>query len=457
MVASIISCGMRAIVLNGAIGPDALLDVCEEHVTRMLVAAGVGTDVRRLRDTPVAWCQGCFECWTHTPGICKIDDVGRDIAESFATSDLVVYLTPTTFGGYSSELKKALDRVLGVLLPFMKRIDGEVHHPPRYAQRRVLGVIASCGDQSAEAEATMRTLVTRNAINFATVHDEVAFVDATMGEDQVSNRCEAVIRRMLRALADPTSAPDTTIEDVDSLLPPLPTAGDSVAPPRRAMLLIGSAKPRGSSTSEALGRELLTRLERAGVSTTVHWVQRDAHSTAGLAALTADVRAHDLLVISAPLYIDSLPSLVTRALEAVAADRRALAEPPPLTVAAIINCGFPEARHGSVASAICALFAREAGARWAGALQLGGGGALDGRSLEGAGGLAQHLPAAMDAAAESLSTGRALPAASLAAFRRPLMPTALYIAAADAGWLWSAAHEGALTRLWRRPAERRGG
>jgi hypothetical protein len=32
------------------------------------------------------------------------------------------------------------------------------------------------------------------------------------------------------------------------------------------------------------------------------------------------------------------------------------------------------------------------------------------------------------------------------------MPTALYMAAGDAGWIWTASHEGALTKLWHRPA-----
>jgi hypothetical protein len=31
------------------------------------------------------------------------------------------------------------------------------------------------------------------------------------------------------------------------------------------------------------------------------------------------------------------------------------------------------------------------------------------------------------------------------------MPTTLYMAVGDTGWLWTAAHEGALMKLWRRP------
>jgi multimeric flavodoxin WrbA len=439
---------MRALVLNGAIGSDPVLSRCEASVVQALEARHAQVDVRRMQEISVAWCQGCFECWTHTPGICKIDDAGRSIAEAVAKSDVLVYLTPVTFGGYSSELKKALDRSLGVLLPFFKRIDGEVHHAQRYAHHLAIGVVATLEHADAEAETTLRTLVTRNAINLAAAVHAVAILDSSTDEAREAAACTALISTLT---APPTAAPHVHIDDVDRLLPTLPCAGDAAVPPRRALLLVGSAKPRGTSTSEALGHEMLARLKARGIATITRWVQHDAHSAHGLAALAADARTHDLLVIATPLYIDSLPSLVTRALEAIAADRLSLASPPPLTVALIVNCGFPEARHCSVAAAICALFARATGARWAGALQLGGGGTVDGRSLSEAGGVVRHLPAALDKACAMLADGRAIPPESLAAFRQALMPTTLYMAAGDAGWLWTAAHEGALMKLWRRP------
>lgn len=439
---------MRALLLNGAIGHDSRLSRCEAYVVRALEAHGARVDVRRMQEIPVAWCQGCYECWVHTPGLCKIDDAGRSIAESFAQSDIVIYLTPATFGGYSSELKKALDRVLGVLLPFFTRIDGEVHHPQRYAHRLAIGVVATFERPDAETETTLRTLVTRNAINFAAQAHAVAVLGGPPDEARELAVCTALIR----TLTAPTPAtPPAHIDDVDRLLPILPCAGDTAAPPQRALLVVGSAKPRGTSTSEALGNEMLTRLEARGIATTTRWVQHDAHSAHGLAALTADTRAHDLLLIATPLYIDSLPSLVTRSLEAIAADRRSLTSPPPLTAALLVNCGFPEARHCSVAAAIGALFARETGARWAGALQLGGGGTINGRSLVEAGHVAHHLSPALDEACARLAEGRAIPPRSMATFRKPLMPTTLYMAAGNAGWLWTAAHEGALTKLWQRP------
>jgi multimeric flavodoxin WrbA len=344
---------MRALVLNGAIGTDPALSRCEAYVVRALEARGAQVDLRRMQEIPVAWCQGCFECWTHTPGICKIDDAGRSIAEAAAKSDVLVYLTPITFGGYSSELKKALDRSLGVLLPFFKRVDGEVHHAQRYAHHQAIGVMATLEHPDAEAETTLRTLVTRNAINFAAAVYAVAVLDGPSDEVREAAACTELIG----TLTDPpTAAAHAHIDHVDRLLPALPCAGDAALPPQRALLLlVGSAKPRGTSTSEVLGHEMLARLKARGIATTTRWVQHDAHSAHGLAALVADAHTHDLLVITTPLYIDSLPSLVTRTLEAIAADRRSLASPPPLTVAMIVNCGFPDPRGQEKGSGVFVL------------------------------------------------------------------------------------------------------
>ena len=118
-----------------------------------------------LRDEKIAYCLGCFECWTKTPGLCRIDDTGREVVESIIGGDLVIYLTPITFGGYSSELKKAVDRSIGLLSPFFTRIDGEVHHQARYDRYPSLLGIGVLPASHPVQEQIFDTLVGRNAIN----------------------------------------------------------------------------------------------------------------------------------------------------------------------------------------------------------------------------------------------------------------------------------------------------
>ncbi|MDZ7632006.1 MAG: NAD(P)H-dependent oxidoreductase [Gemmatimonadaceae bacterium] len=230
---------MRALILNGALAPDPLLDDLAARLTSDFVARKYAVETVLLRDVPVAYCQGCFECWTHTPGTCKIDDAGRDLSRDFSMSDVVVFLTPVQFGSYSSETKKMLDRTLGTLLPFFRRIDGEVHHSPRYAYPPSLGVVAVMNSPEPASEATVRTLALRNAINFAAPAHHVAVIDRRGSAAQALGACDALVS----TLTAPVRRGDVPhIDNVDSLLPTLPVAADG-APPKRARCS-SSAVPR---------------------------------------------------------------------------------------------------------------------------------------------------------------------------------------------------------------------
>src|SRR5437763_961779 len=47
---------------------------------------------------------------------------------------MAVDVAPIKNNGYSSELKKAVDRIICLISPLFKRIDGEVNHHDRYAR-----------------------------------------------------------------------------------------------------------------------------------------------------------------------------------------------------------------------------------------------------------------------------------------------------------------------------------
>ena len=157
---------MNATLLNGALPSDPFVDAAAIALQEALQAEGWTVTPWTLRDDRLAYCLGCFECWTKTPGLCCIDDAGRAVAASIIGSDLAIYLTPITFGGYSSALKKAVDRSICLLSPFFKRIDGEVHHHARYDRYpELLGVGVLPAPQPAQ-EQLFHTLIGRNAINF---------------------------------------------------------------------------------------------------------------------------------------------------------------------------------------------------------------------------------------------------------------------------------------------------
>lgn len=200
-----------------------------------------------------------------------------------------------------------------------------------------------------------------------------------------------------------------------------------------ALILVGSPKGRGSA-SFTLASALADGLRARGVAATdgfVHPVLRSGEETR---RLLEAVDLADLVVLAFPLYVDSLPAPLVRLMECAAARRaHAAVRPGTPRLAAIVQCGFPEARRCDMAVAICRLFAGRAGMHWAGALAMGMGGQLGGGigKLPGGG---KHILTALDMAAGSLAEGGDIPGEATALFAKPLVPRWLYTLFGNIGW-----------------------
>ncbi|MDP2991004.1 MAG: NAD(P)H-dependent oxidoreductase [Kiritimatiellota bacterium] len=216
-----------------------------------------------------------------------------------------------------------------------------------------------------------------------------------------------------------------------------------------ALLLIGSPKPRGS-TSESLGTCLMQGLATRGWTTTQLNIRRQLKSQAETDILWITMDRADLIVIAFPLYVDSLPAPVIRMMEKFKArgDRTAALKTQSLAV--IINCGFPENAHNAIAERICHRFAAEMRLTWAGCLSMGEGGALGGKPIV-ARGLTRPLAAALDSAAAALAAGRPIPPEAVALMAKPIIAPNLYLLAAKIGWWQAAWKNRVLTRLAARP------
>ena len=144
----------------------------------------------------MAWCAGCFGCWVKTPGVCVHADAGREVAARAARGGLLVYLTPVTFGSYSAELKKALDHMVPILLPYLKKSGADTRHPQRYDTVRDLLVVGTLpAGQAGGAEAdTFRRLVARNVLNTRPRRWTVGVLETGMGEAQVRPALASAVR-----------------------------------------------------------------------------------------------------------------------------------------------------------------------------------------------------------------------------------------------------------------------
>jgi hypothetical protein len=184
--------------LNGSEKGDTAIDGIHEIIVDELEGQGWEVEPFILHELEIRHCVGCFGCWVQTPGVCVINDAGRDVAKAVIQSDLVVYLTPVTFGGYSSQLKKALDRSICLVTPFFTKIDGEIHHVPRYERYpRLMGVglLPQADEESGRTDDVRRiftTLVGRNAINAHTAHVGGVIL-SSQGADEIRTEIQTLL------------------------------------------------------------------------------------------------------------------------------------------------------------------------------------------------------------------------------------------------------------------------
>lgn len=184
----------------------------------------------------------------------------------------------------------------------------------------------------------------------------------------------------------------------------------------RALVLIGSPKPKASA-SRSFAEAVAERLEVRGWETSVERALPATRSAEAMGRLIGTIAEADLVVLSFPVYIDTLPAPLVAVLEEYVAwgpgQRSQM-------LAVLTQCGFPEASHCDVAVEVCRRFAAEAGMTWAGHLAFGMGGGIESRRPEQSP-LAGRMPA-LEAAAEALAAGEPIPAESTAAFAKPLVP-----------------------------------
>lgn len=429
---------MKAILLDGSSQGDRRCERLGGALSAQLEARGWDVEHVVLRDRKIGNCAGGFFCWVRSPGVCKVDDDNRVIAAGIVASDLAVYLTPVTFGGYSSNLKRMLDHQIQNISPFFTTIEGEIHHKPRYANNPDLLAVGWMDGHDERAAAVFGHLVRRNALN---LHAKTS-VAAVVTADLTDGELQAVAKGWLADIEDGRTTPPARLPESHA------NVGEA-SEVRRALLLVGSPRTR-RSTSQALGGYLYEQLQARSIQVRTIYPHTVLRSTAKSQALLDAVEDADLVTLAFPLYVDSLPAPVIDMLERIATHRQGRHGRPQLFTA-IANCGFPEVAHNATALAICETFAKQAGFGWAGSLALGGGGALDGAPLTGR--RTAPLREALELAAAALAEGQPIPAAAQAHFDEWRISPLAYRTMGNMGWYLRARPYGAWRSLKQRPYE----
>ena len=425
---------MKTLILDGSHAGDPqaskIISALRTHIPH--------AETITLREQKIGNCAGDFYCWVRSPGLCNTNDDNRIIAAKIVQSDLVINLTPVTFGGYSSELKCMVDHQIQNISPFFASVDGEIHHQKRYSHYPNILTIGWMDEPNAQAEAIFRHLVHRNAINMYAKTSVCGLVTGDQPEADLTAQTEL----WLEAVASGSNSP----------VPALPTpniAAPQATPVRRAVLLVGSPRTR-KSTSASLGGYLFEQLTAHGIETQTIQIYTSLNSPERMNTMYNAIDQADLVVLAFPLYVDSLPAPVTAALEKITVHRKG--NPSPIRFAAIANCGFPEAHHNDTALAICSEFACQNSLAWMGSLALGGGeGLVHGVPLSEMDGRAIPLKNSLELAAEALANGEPIPQSARNLLAKPVIPNWMYKLSGGFGWTQQAKQYGMQKELKRQP------
>jgi len=210
----------------------------------------------------------------------------------------------------------------------------------------------------------------------------------------------------------------------------------------RILLLVGSPKGLENGSSSRLGRWVVDGLEGRGwLSESIH-LHQAVVSEEGMGQLLAAIKRADVVLLAAPLYVDSLPAPVIRVLERIAAERRPEDVERVARFVTILNCGFVEPYQNETCQRLLRRFADRAGFEW-----------VYGVSLGAAGQTPKRVRKALDIVIEALDLELLVSDEVRQLTAKPIIPSWLYVFGGNAMWKRQAKQNGTKAKLRARPCD----
>ncbi len=202
---------------------------------------------------------------------------------------------------------------------------------------------------------------------------------------------------------------------------------------QKFILLSGS--PRGKqSTSYSILHYLKSQLKVKHTEYEILMLHKILRKESEIDKLLVNLDSTDYVILAAPLYVDSLPSHAIKFLQQIVDYRKKVTSSRRPKFIAIINSGFPEKNHNTLAIEICKKFSDDADFEWTGGLPYGGGAIIDGTPLESAGFRGRHARQAIEILAESILRGEPVPEACIERINKGVIPKHLYTSASHMRW-----------------------
>jgi len=88
--------------------------------------------VFQFSEMGISSCLGCWDCWLKTPGRCVLKDEMTGSYSQYVNSETVILLIDTAQGFINHRGKAFIDRSIPHYHPYIRLVDGECRHLPRY-------------------------------------------------------------------------------------------------------------------------------------------------------------------------------------------------------------------------------------------------------------------------------------------------------------------------------------
>ncbi len=338
---------MKITILNGNQSSNSFISFLEA-LKKELNSRKHKVEILDLKELNLRYCTGCFGCWVKTPGTCSNRDESDPIREAVINSDFTVWAAPLVMGFPTELLKRALDKSIGLLHPYIEVDRGEAHHRKRYEHYPRLGLlIGPESDTDQKDLEIIREIFSRTALNMKSGLEFLRSTD--------SNPLE-----IAEKIINPTPKKLGYQKNL------LPTRGVRVDPPRSLTIFNGS--PRGRKGNTPI---MLTQFGEGFASDPdrdyqlLHLNRLNDLEEQGQAFQEADC-----VWLGFPLYTDAMPALVKRFIEALAPFKDRKDNPP---IGFLVQSGFPEALHSRYVERYLEKLADRLGSPYLGTIVKGGG------------------------------------------------------------------------------------
>jgi multimeric flavodoxin WrbA len=183
---------MKITMLNGNPNADNVaFDNYLRELSRHLGLRHHTVNVFNLREMDIRYCVGCFSCWVKTPGECITKDNSDNICGAYINSDLVLFASPVIMAFTSALLKKAHEKLLPLVHPYLEFVQSEVRHLSRYEEYPLMSLLLEKGNDTDEGDIKIISdIYRRDAINFKT---KFCFTKLTSDPiEEVANEIDSV-------------------------------------------------------------------------------------------------------------------------------------------------------------------------------------------------------------------------------------------------------------------------